>query len=167
MTGRFERIYHEHLRSVFRFALSSVRRREIAEDIASDTFLALLRNLDGLDDTQIEGWLITVARNRARDYWRHNLTEQRYLESHEIPDSVPAADPAWSGLFENPGLKPIHRICLVLRFRDGMSRSEIALEVGLSEIQVKGHLQYALQLLRKALTGDDRVVYEDQGSGTI
>jgi DNA-directed RNA polymerase specialized sigma24 family protein len=31
-----------------------------------------------------------------------------------------------------------------------MSRAEIAEELALSEIQVKGHLQYALNLLRKA-----------------
>jgi DNA-directed RNA polymerase specialized sigma24 family protein len=31
-----------------------------------------------------------------------------------------------------------------------MTRSEIAATTGLSETQVKGHLQYALTLLRKA-----------------
>jgi DNA-directed RNA polymerase specialized sigma24 family protein len=30
-----------------------------------------------------------------------------------------------------------------------MSRTEIATSTGLSETQVKGHLQYALELLRK------------------
>jgi RNA polymerase sigma-70 factor (ECF subfamily) len=37
----------------------------------------------------------------------------------------------------------------MLRYVHGMSRSEIAERTGLSEVQVKGHLQYALALLRK------------------
>ncbi len=48
-------------------------------------------------------------------------------------------------------LKPVHRACLLLRFVHGMTRAEIAVELGLTENQVKGSLQYALELLRKAL----------------
>jgi RNA polymerase sigma-70 factor (ECF subfamily) len=166
MTGRFEEIYHKHVQSVFRFTLSCVGRREIAEEITSDTFIALLRNLDGIDDTQLPGWLITVARNRARDYWRHNMTEQRYLNTADIPFST-TGDQDQTGLFDRPDLKPIHRVCLVLRFREGMTRSEIAREVGLSEIQVKGHLQYSLQILRKALASNHKGDYADQRSGAI
>jgi DNA-directed RNA polymerase specialized sigma24 family protein len=38
----------------------------------------------------------------------------------------------------------------MLRYVHGMTRAEIAAQMGLSETQVKGHLQYALTLLRKA-----------------
>jgi RNA polymerase sigma-70 factor (ECF subfamily) len=38
----------------------------------------------------------------------------------------------------------------MLRYVYGMTRAEIARQTGLSETQVKGHLQYALTLLRKA-----------------
>ena len=123
----------------------------------------LLRNLSGIDEAQVSGWLITVARNRARDYWRRNSTEQRYLETVDIPVST-AGDQEEGGLFDNPDLKPIHRLCLVLRFREGMTRSEIAREVGLTETQVKGHLQYSLQLLRKALASKDGGAYAAERS---
>jgi RNA polymerase sigma-70 factor, ECF subfamily len=166
MTGKFEGIYQRHVQSVFRFALSCVGRREIAEEITSDAFIALLRNLDGIDETQLPGWLITVARNRARDYWRRNVTEQRYLEALEAPVSM-AGGQNQGSIFDDPGLKPIHRVCLVLRFSEGMTRSEIAREVGLTENQVKGHLQYSLQLLRKSMAGMNRREYEDQRSGTV
>jgi len=158
MTGKLEEIYHRHVQSVFRFALSCVGRGEIAEEITSDTFIALLRNLDGIDETQLPGWLIAVARNRARDYWRRNMTEQRYLETLAVPEAI-SWDQEMGCVFDDPGLKPIHRVCLVLRFREGMTRSEIAREVGLTETQVKGHLQYSLQLLRKSLAGKVRREY--------
>jgi RNA polymerase sigma-70 factor (ECF subfamily) len=49
----------------------------------------------------------------------------------------------------NPALKPIHRLCIVLRYVHGMTREEIGRKAGLTENQVKGHLQYALTLLRR------------------
>ena len=53
-------------------------------------------------------------------------------------------------MFECADLKPIHRTCIVLRYVHGLSRAEIAEAIALTETQLKGHLQYALTLLRKA-----------------
>jgi RNA polymerase sigma-70 factor (ECF subfamily) len=46
----------------------------------------------------------------------------------------------------------VHRACLILRYVHGLERTAIAARLGLTENQVKGHLQYAHQLLRKELT---------------
>ena len=148
--GKFEELYRKHVQSVFRFALSCVARKDVAEDLTSEAFLALYRNLDAIDESQLPGWLITVTRNRARDFWRRQMVEQKYAVCAPDPPAVP--EPALnSWLLESKDLKPVHRICLVLRYVHGMSRAEIAEKTGLTELQVKGHLQYALQLLRKAL----------------
>ncbi len=39
---------------------------------------------------------------------------------------------------------------MMLRYVHGMTREEIAGKTGLSETQIKGHLQYGLKLLRQA-----------------
>jgi DNA-directed RNA polymerase specialized sigma24 family protein len=85
----FEELYRQHVQAVFRFALSVAGKRDVAEDLTSEAFLALHR-------------------------------------------------------------KQVHRVCLALRYVQGMTRAEIAARTGLTEMQVKGHLQYALTLLRKA-----------------
>jgi RNA polymerase sigma-70 factor (ECF subfamily) len=54
-------------------------------------------------------------------------------------------------LRESKSLKPVHRACLILRYVHGMNRDEIARRLGLTETQVKGHLQYARTLLRREL----------------
>ncbi len=155
MSDRFEATYRRHVDAVFRFALSCVRRREIAEELTSEAFLALYRNFDGIDDTRLPAWLIAVVRNRARDYWRRQVTEQTYLRSlADEPASAGSAEDG--GLFSSCDLKPVHRICLRLRYVDGLTRTEIASATGLSENQVKGHLQYSLRLLRAALAGQER-----------
>jgi RNA polymerase sigma-70 factor (ECF subfamily) len=145
--GSFEDVYRRHVKSVFRFALSVVGRKELAEDLTADAFLALWRNFDGIDQDQLPGWLIAVVRNRAHDWWRRQQVEQRHAEQ-EMKSTRPAA-PLEDWILDSPDLKPVHRTCLMLRYVHGMTRGEIASNLALSETQVKGYLQYALTLLRK------------------
>jgi RNA polymerase sigma-70 factor, ECF subfamily len=145
----FEELYRQHVQSVFRFALSVVGKREAAEDLTSEAFLALHRNLESIEQSQLPGWLLTVVRNRARDWWRRRMVEQRYVEQFVEPP-VRDAPPLEGWILTCRDLKPVHRSCLMLRYVYGMTRVEIAAQIGLSETQVKGHLQYALTLLRKA-----------------
>ena len=76
----FEELYRQHVQAVFRFALSVAGKREVAEDLTSEAFLALHRNLAAIDQSQLPGWLLTVVRNRARDWWRRQMVERRYAE---------------------------------------------------------------------------------------
>lgn len=150
--GRFEELYRRHVQAVFRFALSVTGDRAAAEDVTSDVFLALYRNLDTIDESLLPGWLLTAARNRARDVWRRRAVEQRYIEQLEALPKEQTAVPQFleSWLLEVGDLKPVHRTCMMLRYAYGMTRAEIAAKTGLSETQVKGHLQYGLKLLRQA-----------------
>lgn len=144
----FEDIYHRHVESVFRFALRVTGNRETAEDLTSEAFLALHRNIGSIDPSLLPGWLLTVVRNRARDLWRRRVVEERYREQFRDPPPVPPPSlERW--MLETDRLKPVHRACLMLRYVHGMTRREIAAKIGLSETQVKGHLQYALTLLRE------------------
>jgi RNA polymerase sigma-70 factor (ECF subfamily) len=118
-------------------------------------FLALYRNLQSIDAGQLPAWLFTVAKNRAVDYWRHCELEQRYAAAAADPVVLPESSRE-HGLFESTALKPIHRLCLILRYVHGMDRAEIAQRTGLSDNQIKSSLQYARQLLRKQLLGDAR-----------
>jgi RNA polymerase sigma-70 factor (ECF subfamily) len=146
--GSFEDLYRRHVQAVFRFAMSVTSDRATAEDVTSEAFLALYRNLGSIDESLLPGWLLTVARNRARDLWRRRAVEQKYLE--QLSEPAVAQQPLlekW--LLETEDLKPIHRTCVMLRYVHGMTRTEIAARMGLSETQVKGHLQYGLKLLRQ------------------
>jgi RNA polymerase sigma-70 factor (ECF subfamily) len=145
----FDELYRQHVQAVFRFALSVAGKREVAEDLTSEAFLALHRNLAGIDQAQLPGWLLTVVRNRARDWWRRQVVERRYAEQFAL-STEPEAPPVEHWMLDCADLKRVHRVCLMLRYVHGMTRSEIASRTGLSETQVKGHLQYGLSLLRKA-----------------
>ena len=148
--SKFDDIYGKHAAAVFRYSLKCVGRRDVAEDIVSEVFLALHRNMSSVDVSQLPGWLFTVAKNRAVDYWRRAQVEQRYL------DALPPAETIWEPSLEfwlrqTKALKSIHRACLILRYVHAMDRAEIARRLGLTGNQVKGHLQYSLTILRREL----------------
>src|SRR5438034_7839140 len=84
--GSFEELYRQHVQSVFRFAMSITGRKEEAEDLTSEAFLALHRNLSAIDQSLLPGWLLTVVRNRARDACRRRVVEERHRdELRQVP----------------------------------------------------------------------------------
>ena len=146
--GEFDELYEANVAAVFRYALKCVGRRDVADDITSEVFLTLYRRLDSLDRSQVQGWLFAVTKSRAIDHWRRAQVEQRYLEG--VPRAEPPPEPLAEGWIRNTkALKPVHRACLILHYVHGMERAEVAKRLGLSETQVKGHVQYALAILRR------------------
>jgi RNA polymerase sigma-70 factor (ECF subfamily) len=137
--------------------MSIVGNRETAEDLTSEAFIALHRNLGAIDQALLPGWLLTVVRNRARDLWRRRVVEQRVLEDFPAPRAADGEPALERCILEGGGLRPVHRACLILRYVHEMTRAEIAAKLGLTEMQVKGHLQYGLVLLRKAYKPSETV----------
>jgi len=148
MSG-FEEIYDQHFRAVFRFALRCVGKRELAEDLTSEAFLALYQHWNKIDRGQLPGWLITVVKNRAVDHWRRTAREELYADPPTEVATTEFDSQLGRCLLESKSLKPAHRVCLILRYVHGMTREEIAHELGITDNQVKGTLQYALELLRQ------------------
>ena len=113
--------------------------------------MALYERLDAIELDQLPAWLFTVARNRSMDYWRRQILEQGLWteQPKSEPGEVPSTLERW--LDEHLTLKPVHRACLILRYKYGMERAEIAKATGMTEMQVKNALQYSLKLLRQEL----------------
>ena len=147
----FDDLYTKYVSAVFRYALKCVGRRDVAEDITSEVFLELHRQLARIESNRLPGWLFTVAKHKAVDYWRHQEIEERYLTMAPAADTVQEHRPLDAWLEEVKALKPVHRACLILRYVHGMDRAAIARRLGLTENQVKSALQYSLTILRREL----------------
>ena len=149
----FEQVYRKYAAAVYRASLRYTGRPEIAEEITSEAFLALYQHFQQVDDSQLPAWLFTVAKRRAIDVWRKQAQENKAMEGMtEVREELPAGEDVEVLLARCRELKPIHRMCLMLRYVHGMSRSEIAARVGLEETQIKGYLQYGLKLLKQHFT---------------
>ena len=147
LMGEFEDIYGKYAGAVFRYALDVCGRRDVAEDITSEVFLTLYRNMADVDVSQLPAWLFAVAKNKAADYWRRTDSSSDISRAAFERNGLGTVPRAMAPRHE--GLKAVHRACLILRYVHGMARDEIAQRLGFSDNQVKGHLQYALTILRR------------------
>lgn len=67
-------LYRRHQGAVFRFALHMSGRKEAAEEVTQEVFLALLNRAKGYrpDQGSLQGYLIGVARNKLRGQLRES-----------------------------------------------------------------------------------------------
>jgi len=74
---------------MLRLATSFVPSQAVAEEVVQDTWLALLRGLDGFEGrSSLKTWLFRILVNQAR------TTGTREDRSFPVPDPEPAVDPA-------------------------------------------------------------------------
>ena len=84
--------YHTRLT---RFARSFTPRAELAEDIAQETWLGLLRGLDGFQErASLRTWLFQICANRARTL---AAKEGRLIPVDPTDPDAPTVDPARFG----------------------------------------------------------------------
>ncbi|MFZ3151075.1 MAG: sigma-70 family RNA polymerase sigma factor [Anaerolineaceae bacterium] len=91
--SKFEPLFAYWFQPVYRYALSRVGNVSDAEDITSQTFLAVYEKLPKYrHQDQFSAWLFTIARNKVRDYFRK---KDRTSDNVEIDDLLMFQDD-WS-----------------------------------------------------------------------
>jgi RNA polymerase sigma-70 factor, ECF subfamily len=144
----------------------------LAQDLAQETFLRVLRQQTTRAGRPFKPWLYTIATNLARDHFKSAavrctapLDEEQHAQVSDDAagpeDRALAAERSADLIGALARLVPEYRAALLLRFYSGMSLQEIAdtLEVPLGT--VKSRLSVGLRRLREALlTGEARAVQE-------
>ena len=119
LMATFEAVYREHAQAVFRFAMRVTGKREVAEDLVSEAFLALYRNFDAIDQTQLPAWLLTVVRNRNRAC---GVTGKSRAVLEQFGGET-TQEPVEPGILETVDLKPIHNLFgVAIQLRDVAQR---------------------------------------------
>jgi RNA polymerase sigma-70 factor (ECF subfamily) len=69
-----------------RILLPQLGDPQTAQDVLAETFVRAIAEIDRYEDRggSIWSWLVTIARNRARDLHRAQVREGRYLASFEV-----------------------------------------------------------------------------------
>lgn len=84
----FHLIFNRYGRPVISFINHHVRSRELAEELAQETFVRAYRNLSGLkDDLRLSTWLFGIARNVCRESVRQIRKDERKVGLDE-PESL-------------------------------------------------------------------------------
>jgi RNA polymerase sigma factor (sigma-70 family) len=176
----FQRFVDLHREQVWRFLVASVGREE-AEDCFQETFVAALRAYGRLaEDSNLAGWVLTIAHRKAIDAHRANgrrpapVADVEAVAVGGLPrggavagggtatgDSAGAGGSAADGTSAETGdelweavreLPARQRSAVVLRFVGDLPHREIAAAMGCSEDAARRSLHEGLKRLRKELT---------------
>ena len=145
----FEALFRLHWPRAFRAAYLVVHDAAAAEDIAQESFLAAVRNLDRFDRRRPFGpWLHRIVVNRAIDWTRaRQLRAESELVDVQAPEAEhPLDDSLLEALAE---LTPEHRAVIVLRHLLEYTPGEIAKLLGLPRGTVNSRLRRGLDSLKE------------------
>src|SRR5258708_4247176 len=158
----FGRLYERYARMVHGILLARVPPRE-ADDLVQEVFLLALRQLHALRDiSRFGAWLGTITRNRANDYFRKAIPDERVTEpvdenhAESRSNDHAAEQQAAMILTVVRALPEPYREPLILRLVEGMTGPEIAARTGLTHGSVRVNLCRGMQLLREKLAETGR-----------
>ena len=165
IVNSFNEIYTSYYKKSFFFAKSYVHDDLAAEDIASESLIKLWEKLKTEKIDYIEPLLLTILKNKALDYLKHEEVKRTAFESmvdwHQQELSIRIStlescdpneifsDEVESIIRETLKLLPeqTRRIFLLSRF-ENKSNKEIAEQMGVSIKGVEYHITKALKVLR-------------------
>src|SRR4051812_2684752 len=169
----FRELIRRYERPVFSLVYRMVRDRELAEDLAQDTFIKVLNNIDRYrPEFKLSSWLFKIANNVAIDYLRKRQLETISIDGSphaQTADAIEATSIEVSGDQESAldelearemgaaieraiaSLRPEYRSCIMLRHVEGRSYEEIAATLDLPLGTVKTYIHRARHELRKSL----------------
>lgn len=161
----FDVLFARHRRGLLAYGLSLTGDRGLAEDVVQETFLALVRNLEGVDPRRgVSGWLYRVARNRALDLRRrrHRECAPGAESLTELQEARAVAGPASDGVLARERevalqgalarLPAAEREVLVLRYFSDLTFREVAQALGQPLGTVLWRAHTALSRLRRRET---------------
>ena len=149
---------------LYRYVLSLVRERHLAEDALQETFVRVYRKLGWLREPGLfRPWAYRIA---TREAFRQLKRERRWAEQVRDEDALVAvaAPPPREELAPElsarlretvAGLSPASRAVVVLYYLHEMSLEETAAVLGVPLGTVKSRLAYGLESLRRQLRGPE------------
>ena len=147
---------------LFRFVLSNLRNREMAEDIVQESFVKVWERRDGIPIEKAKSYLFTTAyhtmidQTRRKDYVTSVPEEAAFSfdtgRKTQYPDVQEVLHKALATLPE------AQASVILLRDYEGYSYEEIGTILGLTESQVKVYIFRGRTALKKYLKSMDNLI---------
>ena len=169
----FRELIRRYERPIFSLIYRMVRDRELAEDLAQDTFIKVLNHIDRYSpEFKFSSWLFKIANNVAIDHLRRKKLDTVSMDGSPHAHSAAEIESTQfevaarqeSALDEMEArelgsaieraiatLRPEYRSCIMLRHVEGRSYEEIAATLDLPLGTVKTYIHRARHELRKEL----------------
>lgn len=151
--------------TVYRFALSRVKNREAAQDIAQTVMETVIKRLDTLkDESSLESWIKAITQNKIQDYFRElkrrqewtiqdprdeDVTLQIQDEEADILDILTSREANHHLAAAVIRLSELHRRIIVHYIIYGESLTSIAENLQMNYHTVKSHYRRGIAALRE------------------
>lgn len=153
--AEFKSIFEAHQNAVYGFAWRMTGSPGVAEDVAQDTFLLLLKSPGNYSAAKgsVRSWLLGVARNLILKRWR---SEERWAQlDDELPLAADQPPNNWETrervAYAVQSLSPLQREVVILVEYEGLTLEETARAVDAELGTVKARLHRARTNLRTLL----------------
>ncbi len=157
----FVTLYERHVGAVYRYCLSRLGERQLAEDAPSEVFLKALEHIGSFRGGTFAAWLIVIARNTVIDRLRRHKPVVGLERLPEPVDHSPGPEDRAVAASERMALRGAverlsedQRAVIELQLA-GWRGSEIAEALGKSQSAVKMLRLRAVRRLRALLANDD------------
>jgi RNA polymerase sigma-70 factor (ECF subfamily) len=158
----FERLYAATSAKLYGVVLRILRRRDLADEVMQETYLRIWNSAGQFDPARASPitWMVAIARNRAIDLARR----KREVSVEEVPEvlDVPGeiADPLAPreqredlarllGCLDR--LEPEQRRLVLLAYYHGLSREQLAAQIGRPVNTIKTWLRRSILAVRECL----------------
>ena len=161
MTNRkdiIQRLFQQHYRQMYRLATILLHDEAESKDVVHDVFAQLLSEQHPIREDTAQAFLLTSVRNRCLNLIRNRQIQERIqrlylldqqtttLSDQQLGETLDTLSEAIRQL-----QPPIRRDIILRHFADGLTFSEVAHDLQVSETTVYKHLRRALESLREKL----------------
>lgn len=164
------KLFERHYPGLVRFLYERLGDRDLAEDLAQEAFIRLLRH----SADRPHAWLYVVAANLARDAARGDLRRTRQLQLLSGEYDGKSASSSERDIAREETAAEVHRTLAALSERDrtllllhanGVSYREIASILGVAATSIAPLLARAQRRFLHAFTSHDDDVHDASASG--
>ena len=171
-TFYFEKIYRHFFSKIYRYIFLKILDKETAEDLTSEVFIRVYRNLNkvNLNAITIKIWIYKIAKNLLTDHFRSRQNKQNvksldeYLGGDKELESIDSMLVDQGEIFSNGNqfkneklisalnsLPEMQREIIFLRYVEGMDFKSISLILNKSEIALRALKFRALENIKGKL----------------
>ncbi|MGE8034420.1 RNA polymerase sigma factor SigX [Lysinibacillus sp. NPDC093692] len=161
----FHRLYDAYHQDVFQFLIYLVKNRTLAEDLAHEVYVRVLRSYDKFAGNSSEKtWLFAIAKNVAIDYFRKQAVRQKHSldffdwETEQLHSTTPLPEDVLQANDEFMEVQSALEHCtgdqkmvIIMRYFQELSIAETAQILDWTEAKVKTTQHRAIKFLKQQL----------------
>ncbi len=150
----WEELYENHYKELVAYGSYLSGSRELAEDLAQETFVKALMNADTIEDLSRKkqrAWLYRTFRNLFFDYYRRAVLESEYAQSGQPGFSEDTEIQRVENEIFLQTVSPQDHAIFQLRYFEGYTAEEIGRILNLPSGTIRSKLSRCRKYLKKQL----------------